>query len=934
MFRIYKRYVYSRLHPKYERDYRCRCTLLNLAISTICLSGCGSGPGSVIPPLSPPANSNASIQLSSPSLALLGGQSVKFTATVRGGTSGSLDWMVDQVVGGTASTGLISSDGSYTAPVRLNGTINIGVRLHQDTSIASSLPIKVIAPTPVDGQISFTFSLPGSAQTSAGIYDSTMHLVRTLWSNQTLSVGPHLGVWDGLDDLGMRVSPAQYQIRLLYNNVSYEWGVIGDTSGTLAGPDNWDSQGTFPMDAAIDNNTVVTADGYAEGRPNASTFQAADPQSPQALFNLGQNVELDFAATDGNLAYFGNVGNGWSGSVAFVLAYNVTSGKPYNFPDGSKVPYGSSSILRVLDLDSSAATLTGTNRINLPTGLAVQRSGRLLAVSHGAYTMRDSSGTSLGEDQISLFDKTSGAIVGKIRIHDPQRLAFAANGDLWVISGTQVVRLSSVGFANNIVIRLQGINNPLALAVDPSTDDVLVADGGTSQQIKRFSSDGRLILSYGQLGGYTDCNPTVTTDRLYLDATAGAGAGNQQPGTWLTVGDDSSFWVGDRGNDRALHISASGNYLGQFSFLPMIYAVTVDHGDPTRIFADLLEYKVDYSKDLVPGDPDPATGGNGSWALAKNWSVCLPSQYTSSMSRVQTLSNGRTYAELFNSHSKSQVSGGYLLELAELPSSGPVRPSGQILADGGFNKYIDDDGDLAYWKNSQTTTSMTLTAYKQAFLGLDPNGFPIWANPRIIGSVTSKGIPSRTNEPYGFGGWGMSTFPKATENGYLITYKTSIAASGTAFHLGGLPVGGSDWSWKTSRGGFLATPDYAGTFPETNSYGGHNGIAALVEGSNVIEGYDGQYGSFSSQWMQWQEDGLLVGQFGHPANGYAPNGTLFPGAAGNIAQMASVTVGNDVYLYNSDESYHPGVHRWKISNLESIHEVSAVVALGQTATLK
>ncbi len=686
------------------------------------------------------------------------------------------------------------------------------------------------------------------------------------------------------------------------------------------------------MDAAMDGSTVITANGYAEGRPNASTFQVADPQSPQAFFNIGQNVQLDFAATDGNLAYFGNVGDGWAGSVAFVLAYDVATRKPYNFPSGVKLANGSYPLGGVIDLDSSATTLTGDSRLHLQTGLAVQKSGKLLAVSHGSYTVPGTSITSLGEEQISLFDKTSGARVGKIAIHDPQRIAFATNGDLWIISGAQVMRLSSVGSSNSVVVRLQGIVKPLAIAVDPSTDDILVADGGVSQQVKRFSRNGQLLSSYGQLGGYADCSPVVTTDRLYLDTTAGNGAGNQQPGTWLSVGDDSSFWVGDRGNDRALHVSASGRYLEQFSFIPMLYTVTADHGDPTRVFADLLEYKVDYSKDLLPGDPDPAKGGNGSWTLAKNWSVCLPSQYTLSMFRATTLSNGKTYAELLNSNSKLT---GYLrFELVELPNSGPVRPSGQFLADGQYNKYIDDVGDLAYWKFSQTTIpTAAMTAYKQDLKGETSDGFPAWSDPHVIGSVTSNGIIAEALGPFGFGGWGMSTFPKVSDNGYLITYKTAPVLGGSTFHLGGLVAGGSDWSWKTSPGGNLSTPDDKGTFPEVNSYGGHNGIAALVEGSNVIEGYDGQYGTFSSQWMHWSDDGLMIGQFGHPASGIAPNGTLYPGAAGNIATMASVTVGSDVYLYNSDESYHPGIHRWKIGGLGSIHELNALVPLGQTTVL-
>src|ERR1700744_1599671 len=147
-------------------------------------------------------------------------------------------------------------------------------------------------------------------------------------------------------------------MKLLYNNVSYEWGVIGDTSVDLAGPNNWDAQGTFPMDAAVGNNTVIVANGYAEGRPNASIFQEADPQSPQSLFNVGQNVELAFTATDGKLTYFGNVGDGWPGSVAFILAYDLTSGKLYNFPNGSKVSNGNYPLGGVIDLDPSASTLT------------------------------------------------------------------------------------------------------------------------------------------------------------------------------------------------------------------------------------------------------------------------------------------------------------------------------------------------------------------------------------------------------------------------------------------------------------------------------------------------------------------------------------------------------------------------------------------------
>jgi len=107
-----------------------------------------------------------------------------------------------------------------------------------------------------------------------------------------------------------------------------------------------------------------------------------------------------------------------------------------------------------------------------------------------------------------------------------------------------------------------------------------------------------------------------------------------------------------------------------------------------------------------------------------------------------------------------------------------------------------------------------------------------------------------------------------------------------------------------------------------------------VEGSNIFQGYDGQFGSFSSQWFQWSEDGLFIGQFGHPASGYQSDGSLWDGAAGNIAMMATASYLGDVYLFNTDEGYHAGIHRWKVSNLQSLQELSGNAAIGDSVLLQ
>ena len=181
----------------------------------------------------------------------------------------------------------------------------------------------------------------------------------------------------------------------------------------------------------------------------------------------------------------------------------------------------------------------------------------------------------------------------------------------------------------------------------------------------------------------------------------------------------------------------------------------------------------------------------------------------------------------------------------------------------------------------------------------------------------------------------MQAAPEKTASGMYITYRTSIATDFPSFHLGGVRADGSDWSWKVSPGNnAMPYPDGRGTFPDYDAYGGHDGIAALVSGHSVIQGYDGQYGNFSSQWMHWWDDGLFVGQFGAIVANYVNSDMAAPaGFAGNIAQMASTTVNGNVYLYTSDEGAHEGLHRWKISNLGSVHEISGKGSLGSVVSL-
>jgi hypothetical protein len=900
-------------------------------VAFVGLLGCASYHISTQPGTSTnPPSSPSSITLTAPVSHILGGSSIQLTAEAPEAPQVTIAWSVNGIAGGSDQVGTITATGLYTAPPSSNSVVTVTAALADNPIVKASLLLTLVSPTPVPAKLGFAFAMSGPANTSAGVFDSAGTLVRTLWSGVHYESGAWESSWDGIDDNGVPMPAGNYEIRVLLNNVAYAWGVIGDTSSSWTARDSWDMQSSLPTSMVIANGIAYTGNGYSEGRPNASYFSTSSPQAPSNLITTGQCDILQYVATDRHMVYFANAGSGWSGSRPFVFALDGATHRQVPLTAGTTEKNCGVPLSGVIDPSTSSSS--GINRSHVPTGIAVQENGNLLAVSHGSFTDFSYSppGNFPSEDRVLLFDKSTGMSIGTIGIPDPQQLAFDNVGNLWLISAGTVVEVVSPGAGNVINHPVSNFANALAIAYDGSSNSILIAQGGDAQQIKRFSLTGDLLATYGQFGGYQDCDPTVSFDKFFFDSTVHSSRNGQ---TFISIDSSGTWWVLDPGNERVLHFAFNGTYIDEIAFRRFLYNAAVDHGNPTRVFGGFQEYLVDYSKDLLPGDPNASSGGNGSWTLVKNWGVCLPSanQTFIDFVAVHTFQNGRTYAELPNSEHRSRVTGGPLCELAELPSSGPIRFSGTILQYAGFCPIINHTDGLATWYDDKSSGVEKQIAVQQTYDGTNDDGFPTWSSAQVV--ATLPWPFGDINYPEGFGGWGMYNYPELTNSGVLVNYNTGAGVPGKDQHLGAVRFGGSTWAWMASPGGMLSTPDGHGTFPD-NSPGGHNGITALVEGSNIIQGYDGQYGTFSSQWMHWWDDGLLVGQFGHPANGWNTEGGAYAGGAGNIATMSSAQVGQDIYLYNSDESYHPGVHRWRISNLGSIKELKGTSQLGSAVILQ
>jgi hypothetical protein len=219
----------------------------------------------------------------------------------------------------------------------------------------------------------------------------------------------------------------------------------------------------------------------------------------------------------------------------------------------------------------------------------------------------------------------------------------------------------------------------------------------------------------------------------------------------------------------------------------------------------------------------------------------------------------------------------------------------------------------------------------------------------------------RPNLPTGFPGLGANTPCEGLANGVIPMWDTNNTL-GTP-HLGGVDKTTAAIKFRTfwaTTGTASNTPQYASSpfwfwppppfFLSGQGCGNSGGPMAYIPGdSYFFTNFRGEQwgGGQTNMWTHWHESGLALGQFGavepiyaafsiNAAYGRARGTTSaafkgLPGAAGNAAGYGVGRVNNVYYLYNSDEWYHGGFHRFSVSNLQSIQVSDVPVSWNSSA---
>ena len=123
---------------------------LTVAASLASCSGTSGGGGQQITVTINPASTIVTVN-----------QSTRFTDTVTGTTNTAVQWEVNSVVGGTATTGTISASGLYTAPAQVpsSATVTVKVVSHADVTKSASAAVTIEARTPNEAAQNFPIIL-------------------------------------------------------------------------------------------------------------------------------------------------------------------------------------------------------------------------------------------------------------------------------------------------------------------------------------------------------------------------------------------------------------------------------------------------------------------------------------------------------------------------------------------------------------------------------------------------------------------------------------------------------------------------------------------------------------------------------------------------------------------------------------------------------
>ena len=353
-------------------------------------------------------------------------------------------------------------------------------------------PRRYIPEVPVvRGAIPIEFDVPGPASLlTVAIDDAGGRRVRNLVGGadvELYTVSEKDGVrrvrvmWDGLDDDGEEVKPGEYTARPLvlgkplhgtyercfYNPGTPPWGTV-DGSGA------WGADHSFMSVVSASGDGMVVWCDFAEGGSGTIGIGA------DGLKKWGNVRGASVASANSHWAY--SVPNDWNTMGELLLRLDAKTGAFAPFvQDGKELP-----------MPLSLEAILGEGALNRTKviGLSADEKAFALVQADGAVVMCDAETGAV---------KFRGSLPAKPAFKG--RFACALRGDvLWYFQENTLSAFSLREGIRLSVPNMDGIGAAGALAVG-ADGSFYVLDSGPDAQVKKFTADGRLAVTFGKKGG-------------------------------------------------------------------------------------------------------------------------------------------------------------------------------------------------------------------------------------------------------------------------------------------------------------------------------------------------------------------------------------------------------------------------------------------------
>ncbi|MCX7396082.1 MAG: PA14 domain-containing protein [Planctomycetales bacterium] len=392
------------------------------------------------------------------------------------------------------------------------------------------------------------YEMKSAGQVSAAVYDAQGRMLRPLLNGQKQPAGKHSLQWDGLDRDGNAVAPGDYTVRVLstpgftakyITSLGINPGIpLNDPAYQRSGRQWAGSHGGVSA-LAIDGDSLYIAGETPEFVPILlkQSLDGKQRSWERDQFQPAQGA-VAMAVARGRLIFLQHNGK--------AMITDPATGSLIETWD-----------LKHKDVTRDESQLFGTGgKIYNEHTIDLAGRGDVIVVSHKLQNV------------IRWIDG-KGNTTSEAKVTAPRGVAITPSGDVLVISEAQVLEVESDGTRRTLVT---GLTEPLRLTVDTKTNDLLVLEGAPSERIKRFSSDGKLIRTYGREGGRKD----------------GIYDGTDFRGVTSMVADGSGgFFVSEPfgAPRRVAHLDSEGKIVNEWFGPTGFFTVpAIDPQDPTRVW--------------------------------------------------------------------------------------------------------------------------------------------------------------------------------------------------------------------------------------------------------------------------------------------------------------------------------------------------------------